>query len=111
MPAKGKVSLPIQTIFCIIPILDMYAAYRIKKLRMYLLLMIFVIAVPVTIASSVFLPTDDESLEEGFTNLMIYYYGVDENQFIFSIGVQIGSVLFAIFLIRRWSYKWNLQFD
>jgi len=111
MPAKGKVSLPVQTLFCIIPILDMYAAYHIKKLRKYLVIMIFVIAVPVTIASSVFLPTDDESLEKGFTNLLIYYYGVDDNQFIFSIGVQIGSVLFAIFLIRRWSHQWNLQFD
>ncbi|MBI1662853.1 MAG: hypothetical protein IS860_05075 [Nitrosopumilus sp.] len=111
MPAKGKVSLPIQTIFCIIPILDMYAAYRVKKLRKYLLIMILVIAVPVSIASSVFLPTDDEDLVEGFTNLMIYYYGVDDDQFIFSVGVQIGTILFAMFLIRRWSKQWNLQFD
>ena len=111
MPAKGKVSLPIQTIFCIIPILDMYAAYRVKKLRKYLLIMILVIAVPISIASSVFLPTDDEDLVEGFTNLMIYYYGVDDDQFIFSVGVQIGTILFAMFLIRRWSKQWNLQFD
>jgi hypothetical protein len=110
MPAKGKVNLLVQTIFCIIPILDGYAAYRIKKLRKYLLIMILVIIVPVTIASSVFLPTDDEGLE-GFTNLLIFYYGVDDNQFIFSVVVQIGSILFAIFLIRRWSKQWNMQFD
>lgn len=110
MPAKGKVSLPVQTIFCLIPILDGYAAYRIKKLRKYLAIVILVIAIPVTIASSVFLPTD-ESIEEGFTNLMIYYYGVDDDQFVFSIGVHIGSVLFAMFLIRRWSKQWNMQFD
>lgn len=72
--------------------------------------MILVIAIPTSIASSVFLPTDDEGLE-GFTNLMTYYYGVDDNQFIFSIGVQLGSILFAIFLIRRWSKQWNEQFD
>lgn len=72
--------------------------------------MILVIAVPVTIASSIFLPTDDEGLE-GFTNLMIYYYGVDDDQFMFSVGVQIGSILFAMFLIRRWSKQWNAQFD
>ncbi len=69
-----------------IPIMDMFAAYRIKKLRKYLAIMILVIAIPVTIASSVFLPIDDEGLE-GFTNLMIYYYGIDDDQFIFSIGV------------------------
>ena len=111
MPAKGKVSLSIQTIFCLIPILDMYAAYRIKKLRKYLAIMILVIAIPVSIASSVFLPTDEEDLMEGFTNLMIFYYGVDDNQFIFSVGVQIGTILFAIFLIRRWSKQWNTQFS
>ena len=110
MPAKGKVSLPVQTIFCIIPIMDMFAAYRIKKLRKYLVIMILVIAIPVSIVSSVFLPIDDEGLE-GFTNLMIYYYGIDDNQFIFSVGVQIGSVLFAIFLMRRWLNQWNEQFD
>ena len=110
MPAKGRVSLSVQTIFCMIPIMDMFAAYRIKKLRKYLAIMILVISIPVTIASSVFLPTDDEGLE-GFTNLMIYYYGIDDDQFIFSIRVQIGSVLFAIFLMRRWSNRWNNQFD
>ena len=73
MPAKGKVSLSVQTIFCIIPILDMYAAYRIKKLRSYLLIMILVIVIPVTIASSIFLPTDDEGLE-GFTNFKVGFY-------------------------------------
>ena len=110
MPAKEKVSLSVQTVFCMIPILDVYAAYRIKKLRKYLAIIILVIAIPVTIASSVFLPTDDEGLE-GFTNLLIFYYGVDDNQFIFSVGTQIGTILFAIFLIRRWSKQWNLQFD
>ncbi len=111
MPAKGKVDLMIQTIFCIIPILDLYAAYRVKKLRKYLMIMILVIAIPVSITSSVFLPTEDEGLVEGFTNVMIFYYGVDDNQFIFSVGVQIGTILFAIFLIRRWSKQWNIQFD
>ena len=111
MPAEGKVSLSVQTIFCLIPVLDMYAAYRIKKLRKYLAIMILVIAIPVSIASAIFLPTDDEDVVEGFTNIMIFYYGVDDNQFIFSVGVQIGTVLFAIFLIRRWSKQWNMQFD
>ena len=110
MPAKGKVSLPVQTVFCMIPIMYMFAAYRIKKLRKYLTIMILVIAIPVSIASSVFLPTDDEGLD-GFMNLMTYYYGIDDDQFIFFIGVQIGSILFAIFLMRRWSNLWNEQFD
>ena len=73
------------------------------------MIMILVVAIPVSIASSVFLPTDDEGLE-GFTNLLTYYYGVDDDQFIFSVSVQIGSILFAMFLIRRWSKQWNELF-
>jgi len=110
MPTKGKVSLTVQTIFCIIPILDMYAAYRVKKLRKYLIIMILVIAVSISVASSVFLLTDNDVME-GFVNVMTFYYGEDDNQFIFSVGVQIGTLLFAIFLIRRWSKQWNVQFD
>ncbi len=110
MPAKGKVSLTIQTVFCAIPILDMYAAYRIKKLRKYLALVIFVIAIPVSITSAIFLPVEDEGLE-GFRNVMTFYYGIDGDQFIYSVGVQIGTILFAMFLIRRWSNRWNTQFD
>jgi formate hydrogenlyase subunit 3/multisubunit Na+/H+ antiporter MnhD subunit len=110
MPAKGPVSLTWQTIFCFIPIMDIVAAYRIRKLRKYLLIMIVVIAIPVSIVSSIFLPTEDEGIE-GLTNLMTYYYGVDDSQFIFSIGVQIGTILFAIFLIRRWSNQWNQSFN
>ena len=110
MPADGKVSLTIQTVFCAIPILDMYAAYRIKKLRKYLALIILVIAIPVTIASVIFLPVEDEGID-GFTNMMMFYYGVNDDQFLYSIGTQIGTILFAIFLIRRWSNQWNKQFD
>ena len=62
------------------------------------------------LASSIFLPTEDEGIE-GLTNLMTYYCGVDDSQFIFSIGVQIGTILFAIFLIRRWSNQWNQSFN
>ncbi|MCE2506141.1 MAG: hypothetical protein J4F36_06685 [Nitrosopumilaceae archaeon] len=57
-----------------------------------------------------FIPAEDKGIE-GFTNMMTYYYGVDEDQFIFSIGVQIGAILFAIFLIRRWSIQWNQNFS
>ena len=106
MPAKGSVDLTIQTLFCLAPILDMYAAYRIKKLRMYLLIVIFVVAMPVSIASAVFLPADDEDTMD----FMMYEWGEDK-EFLFSVGVYIGTVLFSMFLIRRWSKQWNTQFD
>ena len=73
--------------------------------------MILLIAIPVSIASSVFLPTDEEDLAQGFANVLTFYYGVDDNQFIYSVGTQIGTILFAIFLIRRWSKQWNMQYE
>ena len=111
MPAKGKVSLRIQAIYCMIPCLDMYAAYRIKRLRKYLLIMILLVVIPVTIADEVLFPMDKMISFEKFLEFLTFYYGVDTNHFVFSIATCAGTVLVAIFLVRRWSKKWNMQFD
>ncbi len=102
MVENKPVSLTRQTIYCLIPVLDMYAAYRVKRLRKYLVIMMLVVAVPVSIADYMLFPHEIDAWE-GFVNVMTYYYDVDTNQFVFSVAVQIGTVLFAIFLIRRWS--------
>ena len=109
MVKNEPVSLTRQTIYCVIPVLDMYAAYRVKKLRKYLVLMMLVVAVPVSIADYILFPHEIDAWE-GFVNVMTYYYDVSTSQFVFSIGIQIVTVLFAIFLIRRWSNQWNSQF-
>ncbi len=111
MPAKGKVSLRIQTICCMIPYLDMYAAYRIKRLRKYLLIMILLVAIPVTIADEVLFPMVKIVSFEKFLEFLTFYYGVDTNHFGFAIATLVGTVFVAIFLVRRWSIKWNMQFD
>jgi len=38
MPAKGKVNVSLQSILALIPIADLFASYRVKKLRLYLLI-------------------------------------------------------------------------
>ena len=110
MPAKGKVSLTIQTIFCMIPYLDIYAAYRVKRLRKYLLIMILLVIIPVTILDKVLFPMDRIASFEKFLEFLTFYYGVDENHFVFSIATWAGTVLVAIYLVRRWSKQWNKQF-
>ena len=112
MPAKGKVSLLTQTLFCFIPVLDLYAAYRIKKLRRYIVIMMLVIIIPISIASAIFIPTDYDD-PDGVTKMLTFYYGVEDAQdeIIFAVTTNIATVLFAIFLIRRWSNSWNAQFD
>jgi len=109
MVENKPVSLTRQTIYCLIPVLDMYAAYKVKRLRKYLVIMMLVVAVPVSIADYILFPHEIDAWE-GFVNVMTYYYDVDTNQFVFSIAVQIVTILFAIFLIRRWSKQWNNLF-
>jgi len=110
MPAKGQVSLTRQTIYCMIPYLDMYAAYRVKRLRKYLLIMILLVAIPVTIADKVLFPIAKTASFEEFLQFLTFYYGVDTNHFVFSMATWAGAVLVAIFLVRRWSKQWNKQF-
>ncbi len=110
MPAKGKVSLTIQTIYCMIPFLDVYAAYRVKQLRKYLLIMILLVIIPVTIADKILFPIDRMASFEEFLQFLALYYGVDTNHFVFSVATWAGTILVAIYLVRRWSKKWNKQF-
>ncbi len=118
MPAKGKVSLLRQTIYCFIPIMDMYAAYHIKKLRWYLLIFLGV-TIPLSMAIGVVYPIseingydqklllDNQEIDLGYAIL-----GDDPITAITLIVIQnaVGYSL-AVYLIRRWSKKWNAQFD
>ncbi len=110
MPAKGKVSLTIQTIYCMIPFLDVYAAYRVKQLRKYLLIMTLSVIIPVTIADKILFPIDRMASFEEFLQFLALYYGVDTNHFVFSVATWAGTILVAIYLVRRWSKQWNKQF-
>jgi len=109
MVKNEPVSLIRQTIYCLIPLLDIYAAYRVTRLRKYLLIMILV-GIPVSIADSVLFPDKDKTFD-GFLQFLTFYYGTDTNHFVVSIVIWIGTVLFAIFLVRRWSKQWNQKFE
>ena len=108
MVKDEPVSLTRQTIYCIIPILDIYAAYRVKVLRKYMIIIILV-AIPVSIADSVIFPDTDKTFE-GFLQFLTFYYGVDTNHFVASIIIWMGTVMLAIYLVRRWSKQWNAKF-
>ena len=115
MPAKGKVSLTRQTIYCFIPIFDFYAAYKVMRLRWYLLIMLiwsFVSAVIGEIVNPVDLTENSiMNVESG---------GMDWHTMMFGEHPEIGITLMiintvvtyciAVYLIRRWSKKWNEKF-
>ncbi len=108
MVKDEPVSLMRQTIYCFIPILDIYAAYRVKVLRKYMIIMILV-GIPVSIADSVIFPDTDKTFE-GFLHFLTFYYGIDTNHFVASIIIWMGTVVLAIYLVRRWSKQWNAKF-
>jgi len=117
MPATGKVSLIRQTIYCFIPILDLYAAYHIKKLRWYLLILISSGIILGTITSFVVPQEYEYDLDrlmsvDGQLNWQYAILGENPETAIASIVVNQGITLaIAVYVIRRWSNHWNLQFD
>jgi len=118
MPAKGKVSLTRQTIYCFIPIMDLYAAYHIKKLRWYLLIFLGV-TIPLSMAMSTVNPTPETN--EYAQKLVLDSQEIDwgyailgnnpENAVVTFVIQNVVGYALAVYLIRKWSKKWNLQFD
>lgn len=104
MAKKNPVSVNLQTIFMIIPILDLYAAYRVEKLRKYLLFIISY-AIVVAVLLLVLFPID-ESLDFE-SSLQEANFGGD----IIGLGIELIAIGISIVLIRKWSKEWNEQFE
>lgn len=67
------------------------------------------VGIPVSIADSVIFPDTDKTFD-GFLHFLTFYYGIDTNHFVASIIIWMGTVLLAIYLVRRWSKQWNAKF-
>lgn len=116
MPATEKVSLTRQTIYAFIPILDLYAAYHIKKLRWYLLIMIASGIIIGTVTSIVAPESQDYDPDrlvsiDGKIDWGYAILGENSGVSIAIIIVNQGITLaIAVYIIRRWSKEWNNQF-
>ena len=95
--------------------MDLYVAYHIKKLRWYLLI-ILAVGLAMGMVSSVINPMDeiDETRiisENQEIDWNYVFLGDNPEAAIASFVINQGVVIaVAIFLIRRWSKKWNMQF-
>ena len=105
MLKKEPVSINLQSIFMIIPILDLYSAYRVEKLRKYLLFIISYAIVVVTLLLILF-PIDDEPSDLE-SSLLESNFGGDG----IGLGIELFAIGISIILIRKWSKKWNEQFE
>ena len=98
MADRKKVSLTWQTVFAIVPIVNMFAAWRIEKLRIFLLINIIIIVGNVMTLEIIY-----PGVIFGDEEFSASADGIDFLFFIF------GTILNVI-LIRRWSKDWNHKF-
>ncbi len=109
MPAKGPVSVLWQIILVVfIPILDLWAFYRIKKLKKYLLY----IYVPQLLIGGIIvgLIIGTAFEENGIEKLENFSEDLEANELVLvipSIVMGMGFTIFSIYLIAIWSEKWN----
>ena len=96
MVRKEPVSVNWQTLFIIIPIIDLWATYRIEKLRLYLLITIAMIVTEVIIEISIF-GVDSYLMEQE----------VPTSQYALQTGFVLAEVGISIVLVRKWSREWN----
>jgi len=107
MPANKPVSLTVQTIFVLFPVLDIIAFYKIKHLRKYLLIVyVGVVGIASTLYSMIVTP------ESWFFNTPYDpYYILDPVSWALQIPMMVITYGISIYLVRKWSKKWNIQFD
>ena len=102
MPAKGILTLLRQSLYILTPGLDAYALYKIKKLRLGLMITVLL---PLAYLGVMFLIIDKfpQRILAEFELALTYQIA----SFVF-----FGSVLaFWVWLIRRWTKRWNDQFS
>lgn len=96
MVRKEPVSVNWQSVFMLIPFVDLWAAYRIEKLRLFLLYFL-VIAVAIYFVIG-FVMFQERIFEDESENLDIKFFG---------IALEVVIVGVSIVVIRKWSREWN----
>ena len=110
MPANGPVSLTRQTIFVLIPVLDLVAFYKIKRLRMYLLIVYLGIALLAGTAYSMTVEPEYWTIDENYDPDASFEFMWSAESWAKWIPMMAITYAVAIFLVRRWSKEWNEQF-
>lgn len=107
--ATKPVSIFWQTVF--IFVLDWFAMYRIKKFRSYLYFIVLPYVVISNIISIVIFPTAFDCIPDWILFFTIYDTCQLFEVNILTHGIYGGFLVFAIYLIRKWSVEWNNNFQ
>jgi len=100
MVKKEPVSVNWQTLLILIPIVDLFASYRVEKLRRYLLIFYLGFGLAAIVLEIALSPSEyfsDETQTDFFS---------DESWEV-EIALTLVSLGLAIILIRKWSREWN----
>jgi len=113
MPAKGSVSLIWQIIFTFIPILDLWAFYRIKKLRRYFLYVIIPeLAIGLVLVAMILGNMDFSRFED--PDFDPFMENDDPSILAMNIAspiIEVGFQILSIYLVYTWSKEWNQKFQ
>ena len=108
MVKKEPVNLKHQTIFALIPYLNLYAFYRIQKLRRYFLIGILGIVGGIIVSVGIIvyaaLNIDSPDLRSNIELIQTSIRSLPAYLIYFSVGM-----LLNVYLVRKWSKKWNEQ--
>ncbi len=99
---KKPVSVNWQSLFIIIPIIDLWAAYRVEKFRIYFL----VFWVIITIVQSIVIYA---ILGERYWTDPGGFFSSDPTASNVQFAMLIVVVVIAIYFIRIWSKEWNAK--
>lgn len=107
IPANGPVSLTRQTIYSVLPILDIVAFYKIKHLRKYLLIVYVGMVGAISPLYSMAVTPNSWSFISNYDPNFI----MDPIGWVLQIPMIAGTAVIQIYLVRRWSKKWNEHFS
>jgi len=98
---KEPVNVNWQTLFAIIPVINLWACYRIEKLSLYLIVIIAILVVEFLITRVIL----DEQDFECFWGLIECEMN-DRITYMISFLLIIEAVIYIV-LVRKWSLEWN----
>ena len=104
MPVERKpYSVTRQMIMVIFPILDLWATYRIQKLRWYLLIFLLGFGIFWTVV-------DWAMYGENFWDEDVNFFADTSSTIIFTLEVAI-QIIIAMIVIRKWTIEWNSKIE
>jgi len=107
MPPLKKVSLTRQTIYVLIPILDLIAFYKIQHLRKYLLIVYVGVFGIIGSIYAWFIHPESWYFNENYDP----NYFMNTEYWVSEIPMMVLPAAIAVYLVRKWSKRWNLQLN